>query len=238
MKSFFSSEVVAHMKTLWVDPGIQNTFNNRSKFHLNDSADYFLDKIDELAKSNFLPTEQDIVRCRARTTGIVENELNIDKNRFKLVDVGGQRNERKKWIHCFDNVTCVLYVVDISAYDCVLYEDEKVNRLEESLNLFESLCNSQWFREISFILFLNKSDLFAAKIQKVPLTVTFPEYTGDTYEHGIAFLEQEFLKRNHNEKRPIYTHVTCAPDPRIVSVIFNGVKDIVIREALVKAGLT
>jgi len=233
----FPSDVVAHLKILWADPGIKNTFKNRSKFHLADSADYFLDKIDELAKSNFVPSDQDIIRCRARTTGIIENEFVIDKNKFKMVDVGGQRNERKKWIHCFDGVTCVLYVVDASAYDMMLYEDETVNRLHESLNLFEDLCNSKTFINISFIIFLNKCDLFKEKIQRVPLTVAFPEYTGEnTFEAGIAFMEQEFKQRNKTKKH-IYTHVTCAPDPQIVSVIFNGVKDIVVREALEKAGL-
>jgi len=232
-----SPEIVKNIKALWADPGIQNTFNNRSKYQLNDSADYFLDKVDELAKPTYIPSEQDILRVRVRTTGIVENDFVIDKNRFKMIDVGGQRNERKKWIHCFENVTAVLFVVDISAYDRMLYEDEKVNRLEEALNLFENICNSRWFRDTSIILFLNKSDLFKEKIKKVPLTVTFPEYPGDnTFEAGTTFLEQEFLKRNHY-KKPIYCHVTCATDTRNVGVVFNGVKDIVVREALQKAGL-
>jgi len=125
----------------------------------------------------------------------------------------------------------------ISAYDQVLYEDENVNRLEEALNLFENICNSRWFRDTSIILFLNKCDLFREKIQRVPLTVAFPEYGGgQNYDEGTAFLEQEFLKRNHY-KKPIYCHVTCATDTRNVSVVFNGVKDIVVRGALETAGL-
>jgi len=32
-------------------------------------------------------------------------------------DVGGQRNERKKWIHCFQDVTAVCFVVALSEYD-------------------------------------------------------------------------------------------------------------------------
>jgi len=229
-------EIVKHVKVIWADPGIQNTYENRSKYQLNDSCDYFLNKVDELTKPGYLPSEQDILRIRVRTTGIVESDFVIDKNRFKMIDVGGQRNERKKWIHCFENVTAVLFVVDISAYDRMLYEDEKVNRLEEALNLFENICNSRWFRDTSIILFLNKSDLFKEKVRKVPLSVTFPDYTGTSFEQGTAFLEGEFLKRNHY-KKPIYSHVTCATDTRNVGVVFNGVKDIVVREALQKAGL-
>ncbi len=48
---------------------------------------------------------------------------------FHMFDVGGQRSERKKWIHCFDNVTSVLFVVAMSEYDQVLVEDRCVNRL-------------------------------------------------------------------------------------------------------------
>jgi len=236
-EGMMSSEILKNIKILWEDPGTQNTFNNRSKFQLNDSAQYFLNKIDELAKPTYLPSEQDVIMCRVRTTGIIENDFVIDNNRFKLVDVGGQRNERKKWLHCFEKVTAVLFVVDIGAYDCKLYEDEKVNRLEEALNLFEETCNLKYFRTTSFILFLNKSDIFKEKIKKVPLTVTFPDYTGEsTYDAGIAFLEQEFLKRNHY-KKPVYCHVTCVADTRLVSAVFNGVKDIVVREALQSSGI-
>jgi len=70
-----------------------------------------------------------------------------------MFDVGGQRNERKKWIHCFENVTAVLFVAAISAYDQTLYEDETTNRMVEALNLFEEICNSRWFRDTSMVLF-------------------------------------------------------------------------------------
>lgn len=52
------------------------------------------------------------------------------------------------------------------------------NRMQESLKLFDSICNSPWFAIIHFILFLNKKDLFAEKIKRSPLNVCFPEYKG------------------------------------------------------------
>lgn len=39
-----------------------------------------------------------------------------------MVDVGGQKSERRKWIHCFENVTSIIYLVALSEYDQVLYE--------------------------------------------------------------------------------------------------------------------
>jgi len=230
-------ELCRHIKQLWEDAAIQMTYTYRSKFQLNDNAKYFLDQVDDLIRIDYLPTDKDIIHARARTTGIIENDFVIDHNKFKMVDVGGQRNERKKWIHCFDSVTAVLFVADMAAYDSKLYEDEKINRIDETLNLFENICNSKWFRDISIILFLNKSDLFKEKIVYSPLTLGFPEYTGENkFEPASIYMEQEFLKRNH-VKKPIYCHMTCATDTRNVSVVFNGVKDIVVRGALESSGL-
>lgn len=52
------------------------------------------------------------------------------------------------------------------------------NRMQESLKLFDSICNNKWFTDTSIILFLNKKDLFEEKIRKSPLTICFPEYSG------------------------------------------------------------
>ena len=123
---------------------------------------------------------------------------------FRLFDVGGQRSERKKWIHCFEDVTAIIFCVAMSEYDQVLHEDETTvkicmqfwlaylveilpiwiffslqNRMQESLKLFDSICNNKWFGDTSIILFLNKKDLFEEKILRSPLTICFPEYTGN-----------------------------------------------------------
>ena len=45
-----------------------------------------------------------------------------------MFDVGGQRSERKKWIHCFEGVTAIIFCVALSAYDLVLAEDEEMVR--------------------------------------------------------------------------------------------------------------
>lgn len=97
---------------------------------------------------------------------------------YRMFDVGGQRSERKKWIHCFEGVTAIIFCVALSGYDLVLAEDEEMNRMIESMKLFDSICNSKWFVETSIILFLNKKDLFEEKIPRSPLTICFPEYTG------------------------------------------------------------
>jgi len=97
-----------------------------------------------------------------------------------MFDVGGQRSERKKWIHCFENVTTILFLVAISEYDQLLFEDETVNRMQEALTLFDSICNSRWFVKTSIILFLNKIDRFKEKLPFSPMKNYFPDYEGKT----------------------------------------------------------
>ena len=93
----------------------------------------------------------------------MEEHFLIDDVQFVMFDVGGQRNERKKWIHCFEGVTAVIFVAAISEYDQVLFEDKSQNRMIEAIALFREVCNLKWFRKTAMILFLNKRDLFEAK---------------------------------------------------------------------------
>jgi len=231
-------QMAKDFQRFWADPGTKATYEQRAHYQLTDSTAYFFDKIMEIGAPGYIPSEQDVLRSRVRTTGIVENSFEIDGNGFKMYDVGGQRNERKKWIHCFESVTAVLFVAAISAYDQVLYEDETTNRMIEALNLFEEICNSRWFRETAMILFLNKRDLFAEKIQKVSLRVCFPEYSGgDNYDAGTQFLQDQFTSKNRNPEKQIYSHITCATDTSNVEAVFNAAKDIIIRRSLNEAGL-
>jgi len=118
---------------------------------------------------------------------------------IRVTDVGGQRGERRKWIHCFQDVHAILYVAALSEYDQVLVEDATKNRMKESLELFRSvsvrlvniyikivhlnlvslqICDLHHLRKVPIILFLNKEDLFDAKIQVSPLNKVFPNYEG------------------------------------------------------------
>lgn len=49
----------------------------------------------------------------------------------------------------------------------------------EALMLFDTICNSHWFKNTSMILFLNKLDIFKRKILQSPLSKYFPDYTGN-----------------------------------------------------------
>lgn len=226
----WSAKAAEDIAALWADEGIQETYLKRDKyFQLNESAPYFFDNIVRFSEPNYTPTKQDVLRARVRSTGIEEAEFKFEELRFRLFDVGGQRSERRKWIHCFEDVTAVLFTASLSDYDQSLREDPKQNRMRESLLLFDEIVNSPWFRETPVVLFLNKKDLFVDKVTRVDLNVCFPNYKGGKeYENALTYIKARFNELP-NVKREIYMHETCAIDTKNVEVVFRAVKDIVLK---------
>ncbi len=98
--------------------------------------------------------------CRGPLTVHMLSLFRPQQNTFTVVDVGGQRSERSKWLHCFDAVAAVLFVCSLSCYDQHLFEEDDVNAMDEAVELFGEVVNTRYFRKASVILFLNKSDLF------------------------------------------------------------------------------
>lgn len=110
-------------RSLWRDAGVQKAIQKGNEYALHDNLTYYFADIERLFAKDFLPTDQDILRARLRTTGISETIFETGNLTYRMFDVGGQRSERKKWIHVFDNVQVVLFLVAISGYDHVLVED-------------------------------------------------------------------------------------------------------------------
>lgn len=235
-----NEEIARHVEILWADLAFKNTFELRSKFQIQDSASYFWDNVRRIAAPGYIPTEEDVLRARVRTTGIVEQEFMVQGNVFQIFDVGGQRNERKKWIHCFENVTGVIFVGALSSYDQVLFEDEQTNRMLESVNLFGEICNNRWFTETAMILFLNKVDLFEEKIKKIPLDVCFRDYPGPkgSKDDAIQYIRDYYLAQNkHPKEKQVFCHVTCATDKDNIQTVFKDVQHVIITTSLKKAAL-
>jgi len=140
----------------------------------------FFNDMDRFVVKGFKITEQDILQIRVKTVGIVESKFRIRDKTYLIYDVGGQRSERRKWIHCFENVTAIIFLAAISEYDQVLNEDVDVNRVHEALILFETIANSPYFIDTGVILFFNKKDLFKTKLAIKPLSELFKRYEGTT----------------------------------------------------------
>lgn len=163
-EEFFTPEFFEASEKCWNDPGAQVAFSRSNEYQLIDCAKYFLDKVNIIADAGYTPPNQDILRCRVWTYGIFETRFTVEKVKFHMFDVGGQRDQRRKWIQCFNDVTATIFVVACSSYNMVLREDASQNRLRESLDLFRSIWNNRWLRQISSILFLNKQDMLNDKI--------------------------------------------------------------------------
>ncbi|XP_060654276.1 G protein alpha q subunit-like [Drosophila nasuta] len=222
------------IKCLWNDIGIQECYSRRDEYYLMESAEYFLCEIERIEKPDYIPSEQDILRVRSATTGI--NQYNIEMDRFvlRLVDVSGQSSERRKWIHCFENVNLIIYIVAISEYFQTLFESEK-NKMEESKELFKAIVKYDWFEKSAFVLFLNKIDQFEEKIKKYHLVDYYPFYgDGPKGDSNAArdFIRSMFLSLNNFCGRDFYCHYTCATDTHNITLVFAAVKDTIMSNLL------
>lgn len=244
----YPPEFYENTEELWKDRGVQQTYERSNEYQLIDCAKYFLDRVSEIKQPNYTPTEQDILRCRVLTSGIFETRFQVDKVNFHMFDVGGQRDERRKWIQCFNDVTAIIFVTACSSYNMVLREDPTQNRLRESLELFKSIWNNRWLRTISVILFLNKQDLLAEKVKaaKSKLSDYFSEFNryqtpadavcemGEDPEviRAKYFIRDEFLRistASGDGKHYCYPHFTCAVDTENIKRVFNDCRDIIQR---------
>jgi len=237
-------DVVYALKTLWQDSGVKSCFKRSgNEYHLNDSAKYYFDSLDRITAPGYLPDDQDILRSRVKTTGIVETTFPLKNMTFRMFDVGGQRSERKKWIHCFENVNAIIFLAAISEYDQKLVEDEEVNRMQEAFTLFDSICTSRWFSKTSIILFLNKMDIFEEKIYDVPIEEYFDDYEGgadlasakDYFRQRFEEIMPDTLEGDSTKK--VYTHFTCATDTKGIAFVMDAVCNIIITKALKDADL-
>jgi len=210
------------IKLLWQEKAIKDAFNNRTVLGITipSNSDYFFEHVERFAQENFLPTPEDMFRAKLKTTGIKEIVFELNKTQFTLVDMGGSFSS--KIIHCFDDVTSIIFLAALDQYDMTLEEDLSTNRLEASLRLFSEV--TSLFRPFSWILFLTKSDLFEIKIKKAPLSNFFqdiPENKGSDYEAGCQYI-QKLYQANFRGLR-LYPYVTCAIDTenckRVVYVV-------------------
>ncbi|KAJ8123466.1 hypothetical protein ONZ43_g600 [Nemania bipapillata] len=203
-------EVGNAIEALWKDRGVQECFKRSREYQLNDSARYYFDNIVRIATPDYMPNDQDVLRSRVKTTGITETTFIIGDLTYRMFDVGGQRSERKKWIHCFENVTTILFLVAIS----------------------------EWFIKTSIILFLNKIDRFKEKLPVSPMKNYFPDYEGgEDYAAACDYILNRFVSLNQHETKQIYTHFTCATDTTQIRFVMAAVNDIIIQENLRLCGL-
>lgn len=235
---FWEHEIVDHVKQLWKEPVIQKVYANRARLQLLDSSRYLFREIERIGADEYIPNTKDILMARLRTSGIVERLFNVHGVKFRFLDVGGQRNERKKWLHCFDRVTSVVFVAAISEFDQFLFEEEDVNRLRESINVFGMIANEECFKDTAMILFLNKIDLFREKLETTNVKDYLEDFEGNnTYEEASEHIQTMFLDAVQNSEKMVFCHFTQATDTDHFDKVFDACKLVILRGNLEKLGL-
>eukprot|EP00903_Cladosiphon_okamuranus_P006031 g5949.t1 len=236
--SELSPDVVQDITLLWENEGIQAAYGERHRYWLLDAAAYYFNNVKRFASESFAPNEEDMLMARARTSGINVTQIVDGPHKFSVVDVGGQRSERRKWIHCFDDVKAIIFVVALSGYNQVLFEDTRVNRMHEGLQLFEEVVQNPIFQNTPMFVFLNKKDLFEQMMREdgVPLTRCFPDYRpgvgrggGGASDVHLAIKEierrfQEVIHR-HSPRKHIHVHVIASRVRLEMKSAFADVKD-------------
>ena len=239
------------LKALWASSEIQDALARRNEFQLEDCV---LEFYPEFVKSypawggpDWIPSESDCVRARVRSTGVAEEHFVIEGVTFHIFDAGGQRSERRKWIHYFDKVSAVLFMTSLTGYAEVLFEDANQNSLVESLHLFADIANSKWFRLTPIVLFLNKHDLFMDLFvtRKIPLNVSgkFPDAPETSNpDEAVQWIAEKFRsekKYDGIDAEPdslVYVHITTAVDRDVVAKVFYTCKTMVLARAFRDSG--
>ncbi|XP_066245286.1 guanine nucleotide-binding protein G(f) subunit alpha [Euwallacea similis] len=216
----YTEEYFDHVKTAWADEGVKETFQRSNEFQLIDSAEHFLNKIDEIKQSDYIPDSKDILFCRVETKSISKIEFEVPlskleggKAHFWMYDVGGQRGHRKRWIQVFDGIQAILFLISASDFDQNLREDPTKNRLQEAFDLLNDIHRSKFVREAGLIVFLNKQDLLKKKIleQHRKMESYFPEYANyvpDKKEEWDG--KDEYVKAKLFMRHKVLT-ITSAP---------------------------
>ncbi|KAG8869072.1 hypothetical protein FRC20_002221 [Serendipita sp. 405] len=232
------------MITVWKDPVVREILHRRD-IRLEEGPGTFLHEINRITEADYTPSQEDVLRARLRTVGVQEYSFHLetgpDKGReWRVFDCGGARNQRHSWPF-FDDCH-LIFLAPISCFDQVLAEDRRVNRLEDSLQLWKAVCSSKLLQKSEIILFLNKCDILQAKLTSgIKFSDWVPNFDGQNSLDGVTkYLKGKFraIQKAHSPvSRVFYCHLTAVTDARSTSKILSSVQELVARAQLQNVSL-
>ncbi|KAJ7480838.1 guanine nucleotide binding protein, alpha subunit [Mycena latifolia] len=222
-----------YMVRLWNDPIVKQVLKVH-RLRLQDMAGFFLDSIERVTALSYEPTDDDILRARLKTLGVSEHQFtlkagNMVPHNWIVYDVGGARSLVR--VPYFQHMHAILFLAPLSCFDQVLAEDEKMNRLEDSLLLWKIIVSSPLLKDTNLILFLNKCDILkrlAWSGQKFHDHVTSYRNRPNDFENSAI------AKQYSPEPRAFYAYFTSVIDSQSTSAILGSVQDTLIRQNLGK----
>ncbi|CAI6082534.1 unnamed protein product [Clonostachys chloroleuca] len=162
------------------------------------------DRIPSLADS---ATTQDILQTFVRTTGVHEIPMHYNYRSFQICDVGGNRSQRRKWIHAFPNASVIIFTADVTSYSKVLCEDENVVRVAEELILFGSIWQRTAGYKRDYLVYLENQ--FLSRIPDTRDRKTLQIFRVNLIQDGLEDVErilQALLKiRSHKTFHQVYS---------------------------------
>ncbi|EJD01920.1 G-alpha-domain-containing protein [Fomitiporia mediterranea MF3/22] len=230
------------MKALWRDKVVREIIRER-KVKLLDCADFFLHEIERVASLRYTPSDDDVIRARLRTVGVQEHSLVFDSGpepgrEWLIYDVGGSRSLRAQWPAYFDDVHAIIFLAPINCFDERLVEDVRVNRLDDSMQLWKMVCSNKLLARTELVLFLNKCDLLDRKLKNGVRFGDFVKSYGDGENDAAPvgkFLRAKFMevcKHYSKEHRGLHVHFTSVIDTQATAKTLAAVQDGILRSNL------
>lgn len=249
-----NDKIVSDLRLLYKNQTFQKTLEHSHIYQLDDTWIEFMNKLSGYPSKwggpNWVPNNEDILLTRTVTTGFNNIEVLMDKKLFRLIDVGGQRTERNKWMKIFRNIDAIIFVASLSEYNQSLYEDHTVNRLVESLDLFRNYSGKPEFKDSSFMLFFNKFDLLQKKYYDNGVPLVKPELESDIpepptreeekdrkCEKALAWFNILYFSQSRRKSSEIYPHITTAIDGSNIRFVLQSCIDFILRRHLLDVGL-
>eukprot|EP00475_Leptophrys_vorax_P045420 TRINITY_DN9412_c0_g1_i1.p1 TRINITY_DN9412_c0_g1~~TRINITY_DN9412_c0_g1_i1.p1 ORF type:complete len:316 (-),score=86.59 TRINITY_DN9412_c0_g1_i1:127-1074(-) len=193
------------MEQLWEDPHFKRILSEKSsKNPIWFELEYWMPRLHAISRPGYVPTVEDYVQLRFNTTGILHSVIQIGGKNWDLSDIGGLRNQRRRWIHLYQNVAvgekwALLFFVSLTSYCELAWEDERTNRLCESLETFEEVLKgvkSQKTEEAQMFLIFTKADLLRNKLRTNPLRSYFADFNGSNdYNSVVEFIVGMFQNK-------------------------------------------
>jgi len=235
------------IKAVWQDKAIQKVWERKNILPLQmKNMDNLMQNLDKVRHPDFVPTREDVLMIRLRTTGVAKFNFVANKVLWEFIDVGGQKPEREKWKMVIEEgIDAVVYMAAIDEYSLLTKQDNRTN-LEFSMAVFEETMKYEQLRSIPKLLFLNKMDLFDTSIQTehgwTDFKKHFPDFHSDNLDEDTVRLATDHITSKFTKLLPADTfmdsvHAGCCLKIDYVTTIFETLKISVISKRLVGTGL-
>lgn len=228
----WDAKTVGRARDIWLDEAVQGVYRNTSYPMTISNFDYIMNNIDRITSREFVPTDEDIIIARQRTTGCYTTNFTHHSYHWNIIDVGGQKPERVKWLPIMkeEELQAVIFIAAIDEFN-VRSTEEDGTKLDTSIKLFKEVVED--IRDVGYgtvMLFLNKVDSFSKKIlyddTYEEFVCTFPDYKGPrVVENCIEHVFQKFVQiiGDTVEEIEIHHHPTCALDTEAMSCVFDAI---------------